>query len=67
MSVGGLVDCIITQFLLTLPSLMLLSPSENTLRLATDSWAPSLLAMLLARSNDPGPVTTDVSVNVSER
>jgi hypothetical protein len=39
--------------------LMLLSPSENILRLATVSWAPSLFAMLFARSNDPGPATTD--------
>jgi hypothetical protein len=46
---------------------MLLSPSENILRLATVSWAPSLFAILLARSIDAGPATTDISVNVSDR
>jgi hypothetical protein len=66
-SVGGLVDCTITQFLPTLLSLMLLSPSANILGLATSSWAPSLLATLLASSNDLGPFTTDVSVNDLDR
>jgi hypothetical protein len=67
-SVGGLVDCIITQFLPTLLTLMLLSPSENFFIPATTRWAPSLLAILSARSIDPGPVTTDdISVNDLDR
>jgi hypothetical protein len=67
-SVGGLVDCTITHFLPTVPSLMQLSPSENILRLATARWAPSLLAIFSARSNDSGPVITDdISVNDLDR
>jgi hypothetical protein len=46
---------------------MLLSPSENILTLATTSSALRLFAILLARSNDPGPVTTDIPFNVSDR
>jgi hypothetical protein len=56
-----------TQFFPTLPILILLSPSENTLSSAAISCAPSRFAILSARSGEAGPAITDISGNVSDR